>query len=125
VGRREICGTTAEDGEELVRAAQAAQPAEERSTTTSPVRELVAAKIDKTRGKITAKRLLPVARACRLRRLRPQTSAGSWPRRRPVGGKSVDAGAARECGRRAMCWPSTWGQSGSLYVSVPCWRGRG
>jgi len=114
-GAAEICGTTPKTVKRLVRAAQAAQPAEEREHNYESVRELVAAKIDKTEGKITAKRLLPVARAAgyvgsdrNFRRLVAEEKA-SWRKKRGRG-------------RRPGVWAPgdvlafDWGQSGSLYV---------
>jgi hypothetical protein len=62
-GGAEICGTTPKTVRRVVRAAQAAQLPEEREHNYESVREIVAAKVEKTEGKITATRLLRVARA--------------------------------------------------------------
>jgi transposase len=114
-GAAEICGTTPKTVKRVVRAAQAAEPAEERDHNYESVRELVAAKVEKTEGKITAKRLLPVARAAgyvgsdrNFRRLVAEEKA-KWKKKRVRG-------------RRPGVWVPgdvlafDWGQSGPLYV---------
>ncbi len=67
------------------------------------VADVVAARVKKTAGKISAKRLLPEA-APRVIPVRPGTSGAWWPRRRPIGGAAITVGAARRCGRRATRW---------------------
>jgi transposase len=64
-GAAELCGTTHKTVKRIVEAHQSGAPVERmgRGHNYDPVAELVAARIVKTQGRISAKRLLPVARA--------------------------------------------------------------
>jgi hypothetical protein len=64
-GAAELCGTTHKTVKRIVEAHQAGAPVERtgRVHNYDPVAELVAARVVKTQGRISAKRLLPVARA--------------------------------------------------------------
>ena len=59
----------------------------------------------------------------RLRRARPATCAGWWPRPRRSGGSSTTGAGAPGCGHRATCWCSTGGRSARCSSSAPCWPG--
>jgi transposase len=113
-GAAEICGTTPKTVKRIVHPAET-PAAEERDHNYESVRELVAAKLEKTEGKITAKRLLPTARAAgytgsdrNFRRLVAEERA-KWRRQRGRG-------------RRPGVWVPgdvlafDWGESGSLHV---------
>ena len=67
------------------------------------VAALVAERVAKTAGRISAKRLLPAARQ---RGMRAQTAtSAAWSRQRSRPGAASIAGAAgRRCGRRASTW---------------------
>ncbi len=110
----EICGTTPKTVKRVVTATEA--PAREpRTRNYEPVRELVAAKVKKTEGRISAKRLLPLATVAGY--------AGS-PRnfRRLVAEEKVAWRKTKGRGRRPGVWiPGDvvcfdWGELGSLYV---------
>jgi transposase len=64
-GAAELCGTTHKTVKRIVKAHQAEQPVErkERGHNFDDVAELVAERVKNTQGRISAKRLLPVARA--------------------------------------------------------------
>jgi hypothetical protein len=64
-GAAEMCGTTHKTVRRIVDAHRADQPRvrKERAHNYDLVTELVAQRVAKTQGKISAKRLLPVARA--------------------------------------------------------------
>ena len=67
------------------------------------VAALVAERVEKTLGRISAKRLLPAARAAGYAGS-PGTSA-VWSRRRSrPGGGIITGAAARRCGRRVSTW---------------------
>ena len=78
------------------------------------VAALVAERVEKTQGRISAKRLLPAARAAGY-----AGSARNFRRlvaeRRRRGGASITGGGARRCGRRVSTWSST-GVRGGLHV---------
>jgi hypothetical protein len=64
-GAAEVCGTTHKTVKRIVEAHQAAEPVErkERGHNYDDVAELVGKRVKNTEGKISAKRLLPAARA--------------------------------------------------------------
>ena len=62
-GAAEMCGVTHKTVKRIVERAEAAQQRVERRRNYESVRSLVAHEIDETKGKISAKRLLPTARA--------------------------------------------------------------
>ena len=62
-GAAEICATTAKTVKRVVEAAQSTDPGAVVAHNYDTVTELVAQRVEKTKGRITAKRLLPVARA--------------------------------------------------------------
>ena len=122
-GAADICATTPKTVKRAVlkadRAeAEAAQPAH----NYDEVAELVAEKVEKTNGRISAKPLLPVARAAgyggsarNFRRLVAKAKA-KW--------RSITVGAGVPgCGPRATCWSSTGARSGRCSCSARCSRG--
>ena len=62
-GAAEMCGVTPKTVSRVVNRAAAAEQRTERRRNYESVRPLVATKIEETKGKISAKRLLPAARA--------------------------------------------------------------
>ena len=62
-GAAEMCGVTHKTVKRVVERGEAAQRRTARRRNYESVRTLVATKIDQTKGKISAKRLLPAARA--------------------------------------------------------------
>jgi hypothetical protein len=94
-GAAEICGTTPKAVKRVVLAVDAAPVVVVHNY--DGVRELVAARVDKTNGRISAKRLLPAATA-RATRGRRVTSVGSSPRRRRRGAPSIIGVGARRVG---------------------------
>ena len=87
-----------------------------------PVSSIIAERVSRTAGRISAKRLLPVAVTAGYAGS-GGTSAGRWPRPKPSGVVITIGGAAPESGRRATCRCSTGGRSGPCSCSVPCWPG--
>lgn len=113
-GAADVCATTPKTVKRVVTAADA--PARvPRTRNYESVREVVATKVDRTKGRISAKRLLPLA-----------TAAGyeGSPRnfRRLVAEEKLTWRKARGHGRRPGVWVPgdvvcfDWGQLGSLYV---------
>ena len=122
-GAAEICGTTHKTVKRIVEA-QAGSPAvrKERGHNFDGVAELVAARVDGTRGKISAKRLLPAARAAgyagsprNFRRLVAQARQG-WRRdhgrgRRPgvwLPGETLIIDWGAESGLHVFCAVLAW-----------------
>jgi len=88
------------------------------------VRDLVTGRVRKSQGRISAKRLLPAARAAgyagparNFRRLVAEVKA-AWR-------SGITGAAARRCGRRATPWSSTGGRRAGCTCSARCWPGRG
>jgi len=114
-GAADICGTTAKTVKRVVEAAERADVADRVVHNYDSVRDLVAERVARTQGRITAKRLLPIATAAgytgsarNFRRLVAEAKAG-W---------RVD----HHRGRRPGVWAPgdvlafDWGEIGSLYV---------
>lgn len=114
-GAAEICGTTHKTVKRVVEAAERTGPLERVVHNYDGVRELVVERVEKTQGRITAKRLLPVAVAAgytgsarNFRRLVAEAKAG-W---------RVD----KHRGRRPGVWAPgdvlafDWGEIGPLFV---------
>jgi hypothetical protein len=64
---------------------------------------LVAERVEKTAGRISAKRLLPAVRGAGFAG-RTGTSGGWSPRRSSRAAVIITGGAARPCGRRLRTW---------------------
>jgi hypothetical protein len=102
-GAAVMCGTTHKTVRRIITAAEAGDASapvrRARVSNYEGARELVAAKVARTAGRITAKRLLPDARAAGY-----EGSARNfrvWGRRRSGrGGWITTGGGARRCGRR-------------------------
>ena len=102
-GAAEICGTTHKTVRRIIEAHEAGQrlPARQgRGRNFDQVRDLVVQRVEKTSGRISAKRLLPQARAAgyagsarNFRRLVAEVEGGR-------GAKATTAAAGRGCGRR-------------------------
>jgi hypothetical protein len=116
-GAAEICGVTHKTVKRAVERGEAGGARAGRGHNYEVVRALVAAKVEETKGRISAKRLLPAARAAgyagsarNLRRLVSQEKAG---RRRRL---------ARESSRRPAVWSPgehlviDWGVQDGLHV---------
>ena len=105
-GAAEIAGTTHKTVKRVIARHEAGGAAPERAPrghNYDGVAALVAERVEKTAGRISAKRLLPAARAAgyggsdrNFRRL----VAGRSRR----GGASITGAAARRCGRRVSTW---------------------
>jgi transposase len=113
-GAAEMCGTTPKTVKRIVHPDET-RPAEEPGHNYESVREVVAAKVKSTEGKITAKRLLPTARAAGYK-------GSDRNFRRLVAEERVKWRKTRNCGRRPGVWVPgdvlafDWGQSGQLFV---------
>ena len=84
--------------------------------------ELVAARVERTAGRISAKRLLPVARAAgyvgsarNFRRLVAEAKS-AWRR-------SIIGAGVRRCGHPVRYWLSTGGPMARCSCSARCWPG--
>ena len=71
-GAAEMCGVTHKTVKRIIERGQAAEQRVARRRNYESVRTLVAQEIDDTKGKISAKRLLPTARAAGHARVGPQ-----------------------------------------------------
>ena len=105
-GAAEITGTTHKTVKRVIARHEAGGAAPERAPrghNYDGVAALVAERVEKTAGRISAKRLLPAARAAGYAGS-PRTSA-AWSRRRSrPGAASITGAAARRCGRRVRTW---------------------
>jgi hypothetical protein len=122
-GAAAICGTTPKTVKRVVAAAEAAgEGGVEVAHNYDSVRAVVAERVERTQGRISAKRLLPIAQAAgydgsarNLRRLVAEVKA-AWARN-------------HHRGRRPGVWTPgdmlvfDWGQTGSLFVfcAVMAW----
>ena len=105
-GAAALCGTTPKTVKRVIARHEAGGGAPARAPRVhnyDAVAELVAERVAKTAGRISAKRLLPVARAAGYagspRNFRRLVAAA----KRPCGGIIIGA-AARRCGRRVSTW---------------------
>ncbi len=116
----EICGTTPKTVKRSVLAAQAAEKSETSVVEHNydAVRDVVVERVERTKGKITAKRLLPIAQAAGYEGS-PRTSAAWWPRSRLGGGPRTTEDADPASGRRATCWSLTGARSVRCSSSAP------
>lgn len=124
-GAAEICGTNHHTVKRVVEWAEAGQPVpvrRRRGHNYDPVAELVAGKVAKTHGRISAKRLLPAARAAGY--------AGSARNfRRLVAAAKVEWRRGHHRGRRPAVWAPgetlviDWGVEDGLHVfcAVAAW----
>ena len=99
-GAAQICGITHKTVRRIIEAHEAGQRSgrQVRERNFDQVRDLVVQRVEKTSGRISAKRLLPQAGRPVIPD-RPVTSAG-WSRRsRRRGAKATTAAVGRGCGR--------------------------
>ena len=117
----EICGTTPKTVKRSVLAAQAAEKGEIPVVEHNydAVRDVVIERVERTKGKMSAKRLLPVAQAAgyegsarNFRRLVAEVKA-EWRSDEPPGTTT------RASGRRATCWSLTGARSVRCSSSAP------
>jgi transposase len=114
-GAAEIRGTTPKTVRRVVEAARRADPAPPRQHNYDSVGELVAERVERTKGRISAKRVLPVARAAGY-----GGSARNF--RRLVADAKAIWREAHHRGRRPGVWAPgevllfDWGEIGPLYV---------
>jgi transposase len=114
-GAAEICSTTPKTVKRIVEAQVSDAPEEEATHNYDDVRELVAQRVDKTKAKITAKRLLPVARA-------DGYSGSARNFRRLVAEEKAAWRTDHHRGRRPGVWAPgdvlaiDWGAIGTLHV---------
>ena len=116
----EICGTTPKTVKRSVLAAQAAESAEISVVEHNydAVRDIVIERVERTKGKISAKRLLPIAHAAGYR-VRRVTFAAWSPRSRLGGGRRTTGEDDPASGRRAPCWSLTGARSARSSSSAP------
>jgi hypothetical protein len=105
-GAAELCATTPKTVRRVVERHEAGGQRPQRKPRErnyDRVVELVGSRVRATKGRISAKRLLPAARTAGYG-ARRGTSVG-WSRRRSApGAPATTAAAARRCGHRARCW---------------------
>ena len=105
-GAAEMCGVTHKTVRRVIERAEAGEPAAAppgRARNFDEVTGLVYQRVDKSHGKVSAKRLLPIVRAAGYEG-RPATSAGWSPSRSGCGGGIITAEGGRRCGHRASTW---------------------
>lgn len=101
-GAAAICGTTHKTVRRIIKAHEAGDPAVERARRArnhDEVTEVVAKRVKATSGRISAKRLLPEARAAGYVGS-ARNSAGSSRRRRPGGAARTRGAVVPRSGRR-------------------------
>lgn len=108
----EECGTTHRTVKKVVDKFEADQagvpspPRAERAHNYDSVAELVAERVEESHARISAKRLLPLARAGATRL--PHATSGGWsPMRRRCGATRITLAGVRRFGHRAGTWSST------------------
>ena len=126
-GAAEIAGTTHKTVKRVIARHEAGGAAPERAPrgrNYDGVAALVAERVEKTAGRISAKRLLPAARAAGYggsdRNFRRLVAAA----KQRCGGGSITGAAARRCGRRVSTWSSTGAPWAGCMCSARCWPGR-
>ena len=105
-GAAVICGTTHKTVRRVVErhnAGAAAPVRKDRGHNYDEVRAVVTERVRASHGRISAKRLLPAARAAGYA-ARHGTSAGWSPGSRRRGGPGIIVAAVRRCGRRVTRW---------------------
>jgi hypothetical protein len=126
-GAAVICGTTHKTVKRIVdrhNAGGVAPERKERVHNYDDVRETVAKEVDRTHGKISAKRLLPAARAAGY-----EGSTRNF--RRLVAEVKREWRRGHHRGRRPAVWTPgdtlviDWGSRMGCTCSAPCWRGHG
>ena len=107
-GAAEMCGTTHKTvrGSSTARGRRCRADRKARGRNYDVVAELVADQVSETNGRITAKRLLPVARPPAMTG-RPATSGGWSPSQKAGGARDIIGAGGRRCGRRVTRWSST------------------
>ena len=85
------------------------------------VADLVAERVGKSEGRMSAKRMLPMARAADTP-VRTATSVAWSPRRKRCGAGNITAAAVRRCGHRGSIWSSTGPRP---HRDCSCLRGAG
>ena len=101
-GAAELCGTTPKTVRRIIQRHEAGGQRPQRKPRAhnyDRVIELVGSRVQTTKGRISAKRLLPAARTAGYGGWRG-TSVGWWWRRSALGGPAITAAAARRCGHR-------------------------
>ena len=105
-GVAELCGTAHKTVKRVVERAEAGGEPSQREPQPRnfyAVRDLVAERVAESGGRISAKRLLPIARAAGYEGP-PGTSAAWSPIRKCCGARTIIVAAARRCGRRVSIW---------------------
>ena len=117
-GAAAICGTTHKTVRRIIEAHEAASNGAVPATrecgraTTTQVADLVAQKVKTTSGRISAKRLLPAARAAGYAGRTATSDAWSPTRSRPgARGRHRPGAVGRRSGRPVRCWSSTGDRS--------------
>ena len=110
-GAAEMCGVTHKTVSRVVNRAEAVERRTARRRNYESVQSLVATKIDHTKGKISAKRLLPTAKAALVIRV-PHIDA--TPSRAAALPKKL---------LRLFCSASAWGGCGSVSHAASCGSG--
>jgi hypothetical protein len=117
-GAAEICGVTHKTVKRVVEASLREGPDPEVAHNYDEVTALVAERVTRTKGRISAKRLLPVALPLATP-VRPGTSVVSSPTRRRRSPPNTTGDAARPPGRRASTSSSTGARSARSMCSAP------
>ena len=104
-GAAELCGTTHKTVKRVIELAEAGgpPPREPRPRNVDAFAELVATRVEKPRGKMSAKRScrLPVRPVIRARHV---TSAGWWPSRKCCGATLTGISGVPRCGHQVTIW---------------------
>ena len=131
-GAAAICGTTHKTVKRIIEAARgrrrgAGASGRRGPATTTRSRDLVAEQVAGRSGRISAKRLLPMARAAGYAGSAAELPpAGRRGQARRGGSEPSPAAGGRRCGRRARRWSSTGAIAGrGCTCSARCWPGRG
>jgi hypothetical protein len=104
-GAAELCGTTHKTVKRVIERAEEGgpRPREPRPRNVDAFVELVATRVEKSKGKMSAKRMLPIARAAGY-----QGSARNfrrwWPSRKCCGATLTGISGVLRCGHRVTIW---------------------
>jgi hypothetical protein len=104
-GAAELCGTTHKTVKRVIERAEEGgpPPREPRPRNVDAFTDLVAARVEKSKGKMSAKRMLPIARAPVIR-ARHATSAGWWRSRKCCGAMLTGISGVLRCGHQVTIW---------------------
>jgi hypothetical protein len=122
-GAAQLCGTTHKTVKRTVekfeadQAGHAPPPRAERDHNYDAVADLVTERIEKSQGRISAKRLLPIARTAGYDGS-DRNFVGLSPTLKQCGAQTITAGVDRRCGHRVTTWLSTGRPSAACTCSA-------